>query len=216
MPRRSQIDASPHKSEIEHLLIDLRWGSRTVAKYLETKYGEVIPDSSMRTWRQRRLRTLERQGKVPKIWREAPPESDNSARAQVLRHLTPEDTLPDVLTRRIALARLQEARVRLDAEHEFAMGKQFASQGREIDLLNRIYDSIKTDMQELGMLPTLEKQPETQVTVHAQGGHAAAIAAPVPADRTVEQLTHGIDPSTLSEAGRTLVLLRGSEKPDDA
>lgn len=215
MPRRSQIDASPHRGEIEHLLIELRWGSRTVAKYLETKYNEVIPDSSMRTWRQRRLKTLERQNKVPKIWSEPLP-TDNSARAMVLRHLTPTDTLPDILVRRIALARLQEERIRLDAEHEFSMGKQFASQGKEIDLLNRIYGDIKTDMQELGLLPTLDKGPDTSVVVNAHGGQAVAAAASVASDRPMDELTRGVDPGLLSEAGRTLVLLRGSEEHDES
>lgn len=211
MPRQSLVDKSSHKAEIDHLLIDLRWGSRTVAKYLETKYGETIPDSTLRTWRQRRLKALERSGKVPEIWKQD--EDPSTARGRVKAALTPEDTIPDILTRRLALARLQEQRVALDAEHEFSMGKQFTSNGKEIALLNDLYSAIKVDMQELGLLPQLEKVAATQVTVNAHGGDARALAVQgaggVDPNATLESITKGMDPDVLAEAGRSLMLIRG-------
>lgn len=206
------VDKSSHKGEIEHLLIDLRWGSRTVAKYLETKYGEAIPDSTLRTWRQRRLAVLERHGKVPDIWKD--PTDPSTARGRVQSMLMPTDELPDIVTRRLALARLQEERIRIDAEHEVSMGKLFTSNAKEIELLNKIYSDIKTDMQELGVLPQLEKMPSTSVTVNAHGGaggaggSAQAAAITVPSDQTMEELTQGVDADVLSEAGRALMLVR--------
>jgi len=213
MPRRSLVDASAHKAEIEHLLIELRWGSRTVAKYLETKYGETIPDSTLRTWRQRRLDALDKKGKLPAIWKE--PGDPNTAKGRVQAFLTPADELPDIVTRRLALARLQEERIRIDSEHEFSMGKLFTSGTKEIDLLNKIYSDIKQDMQELGLLPQLEKVAATQVNVTATGGQAAAISStPVPSDKTLDELTHGVDPSVLAEAGRALMLVKGEVSDD--
>jgi hypothetical protein len=200
--RRSLIDISRNKEEIVHLLVDAGWGSRTVSRYLEMKHSEVIPASSLRTWRARYLKRLESQGKLPAMWKQ-PDHGDHTARAEVNRALFPDDTVPDILAQRLALIRLQQRRIAIDAEHEFAMNKLFVSQGKEIDLLNRLLNDAKTDLQDIGVYPKVEVGPAVVVNNAVQ---AIAAAAPL------ADAMPNVPADVIREAGRTLVLLRREEE----
>lgn len=221
MPRRSKVDTSKHKEEIEHLLIEQRWGSRTTARYLELRYGEVIPPSTLRTWRTRKLALLTRQGKLPECW-SMPPETDQSAPAKVRRLATPADALPDVVGRRIALIQMQEARITIDMEHEVAMGKLFVSQAKEIELLNKLYNDLRMDLQEYGMFPRSDGVPATQIQVNAFGGAAEARAlAATGTDqprggRPLGELMPGATDDERKQLARSLVLLRRNPPDVDA
>lgn len=207
--RKSKVDSSAHAEEIFHLLMEQRWGADSVAKYLELKHGEVIPAGSLRTWRQRQKELLTAAGTLPEVWGEDPEPEDRTARAEVKRLLVGDHGLPDVLARRFALIRLQEARIRLDAEHEFSMQKQFVSQGKEIDLLNRLYNDAKRDMQELGMWPTMPVQGGTQVNVNAYGGVAQAVAGATAEAKSegstpIEELLEGVDVEAIRQVGAVM------------
>ncbi len=207
MGRKSKVDQSKHADEIAHLLIDLRWGSGTVSKYLELKYGEHIPASTLRTWRGRRLKTLERYDNLPDIWKTPDDVVEGSAEYHAIELSRPKDELPDVLSRRMALIAMQEARVRIDLEHELSMGKLFSSQSKEINLLNNLYDSAKTDMQDLGLWPSREAGPETMVNVQAV---AQAEAKPQETSK-VHEILDGVDREDLTRLGRVLTLARRQE-----
>lgn len=207
--RKSKVDSSPHVDEIFHLLMEQRWGADSVAKYLELKHGEVIPPGSLRTWRIRQKEALSAAGTLPAVWLEDPEESDQRAGAKVARLLSGDHGVPDVLSRRFALIRLQEARIRLDAEHELSMGKQFVSQGKEIDLLNRLYNDVKRDMQELGLWPSPAAAAGTQVNVNAYGGVAQAVAgssaeAKSEVSTPIEELLQGVDVDAIREVGAVM------------
>src|SRR5690606_14500629 len=67
------------------------------------------------------------------------------------------DETVDVIGERAALIRLQQARIRVDWNHEQQMGKLFSSLGREIALLSGLLTDHKADLQDVGLLP---KSPE--------------------------------------------------------
>jgi hypothetical protein len=207
--RKSKVDSSPHADEIFHLLMEQRWGADSVAKYLELKHGEEISPGTLRTWRIRQKELLVEAGTLPECW-DDPEESDRTAKAEVKRLTSGDHGLPDVLSRRFALIRLQEARIRLDAEHEFSMQKQFVSQGKEIDLLNRLYNDAKRDMQELGLWPSAVAAAGTQVNVNAYGGVASAVAGAAAEARSevsstpIEELLEGVDVSAIREVGAVM------------
>lgn len=213
MPRQSLVDKTGHRDEIEHLLIDQKWSSRAVQQYASLRWGVEIPDSSLRTWRQRRVEQRRRLNTLPESWSGLPDASDTSPKAIIARLLATGDELPDIMQKRLALIRLQEARIRLDTEHELAMGKQFTTNGKEIDLLNRMYNDLRSDMQDLGLWPKTEAAPQVQANIYAAGGNAQAVAASAGAltasdTRPLGEMFPDVDPAVIREAGRTLVLLR--------
>lgn len=207
--RRSKIDSSEHVEEIFHLLMEQRWGADSVARYLELKYGEEIPPGSLRTWRKRRREELLAEGTLPEAWADDPEPGDQTAQALVRRAMSGDGGIPDVLQRRFALIRLQEARIKLDADHEFSMGKQFVSQGKEIDLLNRLYNDVKRDMQDLGFWPKdVPSAPST--VVNAYGGAAVAASQARSESKSevsassLEELLDGVDVEAMREVGAVM------------
>lgn len=211
MARPSQIEQSAHTEEIRHLLIEQRWGSRQVEAYLSMKYGEEIKDSTLRKWRQQVLKGMKQRGTLPEHWKDPDPE-DHTATAQVRRITTQDDSVPDILSRRMSLIRMQEERVKIDLEHEIAMGKLFAQQSKEVKLLNEMYSEAKDDMQDLGLWPVRE-QATTQIHL-SQQAYAASRQAQEQAQASNDQetplneLVSGMSEEDASELGRKIVSIR--------
>jgi hypothetical protein len=202
MSRRSLVDTSEHREEIEYFLIEARWGTRTLAKYLELRYDVKISPSTLRTWRSRRIRQLREQGRLPSHWDE-PEENPESAPARVRRMLNIPVEIPDVLARRIMLANMQEARIAIDLTHELSMGKLFNTQVKEIDMLNRLWTSIREDMQELGLFPRSEGTPMVQVAAVATS-NGSTERTTIQA-RTLEEVMPTADLAEVRELGKALV-----------
>lgn len=219
MPRRSEVDKTNHREEIEHLLIDQQWSSRTVEQYLILKYNVRIAESSLRTWRDRRVKRREALGTLPASWNRPDP-ADQSPRAIVTRIFGPIDRIPDVMAERLRLIELQKRRIQMDAEHEIGMGKQFVSNGKEIDLLNRLLNDLKVDMQEFGMLPApANASPAVQANFFTQQNGSPAGERSEEEQRVIDgtvvrdldSFVEGIDPDVLRDAARTLRVVRQDE-----
>ena len=192
------------------MLIEQGWGTKSLARYLELRYDEVIPPSSLRTWRGRKLKALEAAGKLPERWKTPGPDaSDIDRRIHAVKTIP--DELPDVLTRRIQLAQMQEARLMIDHQHEVAMGKLFSGQVKEIDMLNRLWDSIKSDMQDLGMFPKVDSGSPS-VTVNT-GNQVAVMSggASQQAGTTTLLERLGMPREAIKDAARALVVVRSAE-----
>lgn len=211
MPAKSAIDKTGHREEIEHLLIELRWGSKVVSQYLEMKYGVTLSDSAIRRWRINRVAQLQRAGKL-KDW--DPPKSgaNDSPDVLIARLMHPSDEIPDVLQKRIALAKVQEERIRADVKHEMAMGKLFNSTAKEVEMLNKLYTEIKKDMQDLGLWPSREAAPSVQIN-NSVGAVAAAAAQQASGNGEGVKELPGVAQEDIAAMGRRLLLLR-SENVD--
>jgi hypothetical protein len=208
MPAKSTIDKTGHREEIEHLLIDLRWGSRVVSQYMEMKYGVSLDDSTIRRWRAKRVEQLKRIGKL-KDWDPPKRGENDSPDALIARLMHPSDDVPDVLQKRVALAKLQEERIRADVKHEMAMGKLFNSTAKEVEMLNKLYTEIKKDMQDLGLWPSREAAPSVQIN-NSVGAVAAAAQAAGGNGGKVEDLP-GLPQEEVAAMGRHLLLLRAEK-----
>lgn len=210
MPALSKIDKTGHREEIEHLLIDLRWGSKVVSQYMEMKYGVSIDDSSLRKWRIKRVEFLQRQGKL-QDWNPPKPHENESPDVLLARLMHPSDDIPDVLQKRIALARVQEERIKQDVKHEMAMGKLFNSTAKEVELHNRLLNDIKKDMQDLGLWPTREAAPSVQIN-NAVGAIAAAAQQK---QSSPDNEISGLSSEDVASMGRKLLLLRNEAANDE-
>lgn len=150
--RRNVIGSSPNRDEYVRML-KAGWSSLALEKYAAFRYGEDIPANTFRYYR-KRLK-----------------EDDPNAIVKYQEVKT--DQMVDVIGERAQLLELQKRRIGLDWEHEKNMSKLFSSMGREIDLYNRLLDSHKADLQDLGLLPKTAEQIQMTMT-----GAADAPAAP--------------------------------------
>ena len=124
------VGNSPHREEYERMM-RAGWSSLALERYAAFRYGEDIPGSTFRLYRQKK------KIEVPK---------DQLQDVQV-------DDLPDVLQERARMIRLQKERIALDVGHERAMGKLFGSTRGEIRELSILLSEQKQDLQDLGLLP---------------------------------------------------------------
>lgn len=144
------ITTSPHRKEYERLL-KAGWTAPTLSRFAAHRYGEKISPEAIRKYRSRH--------------RIDPPKQSWGT--------APDDTV-DVFGTRASLIRLQLSRIAIDAEHERNMKKLFASTRAEIDTLNRLIESHKQDLQDMGMLP---KTPEDVQITHKQAQDAPKAAS---------------------------------------
>lgn len=144
------IAKSPHK-DVYRKLLENGWSSLALERFALITYGEDIPSRTFRTYRKSMNLTVTK--------RVAAPEED----------LDPE-ALVDVLAERSELIRLQKARLAIDVGHEVKMGKLFSTTRGEIDMLNRMLDSYKGDLQDLGAFPKLGEVHRVQIGGNAGTG----------------------------------------------
>lgn len=128
--RRNVIGRSPHRDEYVRLL-EAGWSSLALERYAAFRYGEEIPASTIRTFKQRK-----------KIVVKVSPFKSIDA-----------DQVVDVIGDRAELIRLQQARIAIDVEHEQQMKKLFSTTRGEIATLNALLDAHKADLQDIGVLP---------------------------------------------------------------
>ena len=212
MPRQSTLAASGHQAEARHLLVDQVWSSATVSQYLQLRYGLDIPAATLRRYRISELRKMEAVGELPEKWRDHVEEHDKSPQAIVRKLTRVNDDLPDVMARRLALIRLQEKRVSIDTEHEIGMAKLFASQQKEISLLNQLYNDVKADLQELGLWPKLEASPQMAVNVTtAVMQQTAQVQSGGKVKSPISEIVGESSQADIRDAGRKILQLRRRE-----
>jgi hypothetical protein len=151
--RRNVIGNSPHRDDYIRLMKD-GWSSVALERYALWRYQEQIPASTFRTYRSSKNRD----------WNVST--STFNASRQNAEHALDPDVLLDLLHERAELIRLQKARIAIDHEHEVAMRKLFGSTAREIEVLDKLLQASKGDLQDLGLFP---KAGET-VQINARVG----------------------------------------------
>lgn len=138
-------------------MIEAGWTSKAIERYAWHRYGEEIPDSTIRTYKAKH--GIER--KTPTMFTSVDP-----------------DEVIDTLGMRQELIRLQASRIQIDTAHETNMRKLFSSSRAEIALLNSLLSDHKADLQDLGLFPRLGME----MTVH---GGVPAEAPDLPKARTL-------------------------------
>lgn len=96
------------------------------------RYGEDVPASTIRTYRNRLGIKIEPTFSVERVDPEA---------------------MIDPLRSRAELIQLQQARIRIDVKHEQDMGKLFGSTKAEIRELANLLTEHKSDLQDMGLFP---------------------------------------------------------------
>lgn len=190
--RRNVIGSSPNRDEYVRML-KAGWSSLALEKYAAFRYGEDIPANTFRYYR-KRLK-----------------QDDPNAIVEYKEVKT--DQMIDVIGERAQLLALQKKRITIDFEHETNMAKLFSSLGKEIDLYNRLLDSHKADLQDLGLLPKTTEQIEMTM-------NDAAKAPAAPRHRTLAEALgvdldteHGID---LAQSLANVIPLPGKTNGDHA
>lgn len=138
--RQNVIGNSPHREEYVRLM-KAGWSSVALERYALVRWGEQIPASTFRSYRSTHKRR----------W-DVSTSTFNAAAEDAANVLDP-DVLLDIMHERAELIRLQKARIAIDVKHERQMSKLFNSTAREIELLSRLLDQSKADLQDLGLFP---------------------------------------------------------------
>lgn len=128
--RRNVIASSPNRAEYESLL-RAGWSTYALERYALHRFGERIDQTTFVRYRK-------------KLGIEAP--------ASPWEGVKSEERV-DVLRLRNDLIQLQMARIAIDHKHEEQMGKLFGSTKGEIQVLDQLLSSMKTDLQDVGLLP---------------------------------------------------------------
>ena len=128
--RRNVIGNSPNRDEYVRLM-SAGWSSYSLEKYAWHRYGEDIPDRTFRLYKSKH------QIKAP---------------ADPLKEISLDD-IPDVTMERVRILQLQKGRIGIDVAHETAMNKLFGTTGREIELYSKLLTELRSDLQEVGLLP---------------------------------------------------------------
>lgn len=184
--RRNVIGGSPHRDEYERLMV-AGWTSLALERYAAYRFGEDIPASTFRAYKSRKkIRVAADQRKKP--WAE----------------VDVYDKIPDVIGMRADMIELQRQRIAIDWQHEQSMGKLFGSTRGEIAQLATLLDQIKSDMQDVGLMPKAGERVEfTNTTPTASAENA-------PRARTLGELVGGLDPAMEMEMARTLHAIGGA------
>lgn len=135
--RKNVISNSPHRREYELLMVD-GWSSLSLERYAAFRYGEDIPASTFRSFRTRHRivsKTKPRTGPIPQV-------------ADV-------DAVVDILGKRAALVRLQMKRIEDEMAREADGSALNPNLRHEFDVMNRLVQSMKEDMQDVGLMPRL-------------------------------------------------------------
>lgn len=138
----SLIGSSPHRDEYVRL-IEAGWTSVALERYASYRFGEEIAAGTFRTYKSRKKITV-----APSVLLGS--KQDVSAG----------ESRVDVMGVREELVLLQMRRIAIDAKHEQDMSKLFSTTGKEIDMLARLLDQVKTDQQDYGLLPKVADRVE--------------------------------------------------------
>lgn len=175
--RRNQIGSSPHKDEYDRL-IEAGWTSTSLERYAAYRFGERIASTTFRQYKHRRKMV--------------------NVKPSVLLGDARETEVPpvDVMRVREELVQLQMARIAIDTRHEKSMSKLFSSTSREIDLLSKLLDQVKSDQRDYGILPDLRpvQAPERD----------GADPAPPPRARSLGEVLGLVDPGDVASAAEAL------------
>lgn len=114
------------------------WSSVALERYASHRFGEDIPSSTFRSYKRRAHIEIET--------------------SKLLGKEIDPDKTADVVATRQELIALQLDRIGIDAKHERDMSKLFSSTGREIELLSKLLDSAKADLQDLGVFPVAAQE----------------------------------------------------------
>lgn len=136
--RRNIIGKSPHRDEYVTLM-QAGWSSYSLERYALHRYGEDIPARTFRNYK--KAKNVE-------------------VKTDPLKELTLDD-IPDVLRERIRIVLLQKDRIAIDSRHEQNMNKLFGTLGREIELYSKLLTELRSDLQEVGLLPRPGQQLHT-------------------------------------------------------
>lgn len=161
------------------------WSSKALEAYARERYGEDIPSSTFRTYRGRLK--IEEKPSVFKV--------DVDIDATV-----------DVIRARAELIALQTKRIGIDVEHEGNMSKLFGTTRGEIDLLNRLLNDHKADLQDIGALPSRKQESSIEVS------QTTTVREDVPRQRSLADAL-GLPESAEADAARQVW---ESLKPDHA
>jgi hypothetical protein len=195
--RKNVIAHSPHKDEYVRLL-KLGWSSTAISKFALFRYGEDIPERTVRNYRR-------------------------SIGIQVLRSemrgvdVDP-DVIMDILAERAELLALQKARIAIDTKHERDMQKLFSGTRHEVEVANRLISDAKADMQDYGLFPKLGELHHLRVTGQVQGltpqaGEQPALDGPVPP--AAQTLGEVIGPAVTPEVEQQLARMLHDLMPTD-
>lgn len=135
--RKNVISNSPHKVEYERLLAD-GWSSLSLERYAAFRYGEDIPGSTFRSYRTRKRIT-----------------SKVSPRTGPIPVIADTDSVVDILGKRAALVRLQMKRIEDDMAREIQGETLNAQLRQEFVVMNQLLQSMKEDLQDVGLMPKL-------------------------------------------------------------
>lgn len=129
--RKNVVGNSPNREEYVRLM-KAGWTSIALERYAMYRYGEDVPASTIRTYRNRLGIKIEPTFSVERVDPEA---------------------MIDPLRSRAELIQLQQARIRIDVKHEQDMGKLFGSTKAEIRELANLLTEHKSDLQDMGLFP---------------------------------------------------------------
>jgi hypothetical protein len=130
--RKNIIGRSPHQDEYERLILG-GWSSLALERYAKFRYGEDIPAKTFRDYRARKKMQV---------------------RLQAEARIDPE-ALVDVVAERAQLIAMQKERIAIDLRHERTMNKLFSTTRNEMELLGKLLDQYKGDLQDLGAFPKM-------------------------------------------------------------
>lgn len=140
------IGRSPNREEYANLM-QAGWSSVALERYALWRYGEEIKASAFRTYRRRHGWQVQ------------------TATFNGDRDLDP-DVLLDLVHERAELIRLQKFRISVDVRLERNMNKLLSTTKGEIELLSRMLDQSKRDLQDLGLFP----QAGVKIDIHGRVG----------------------------------------------
>lgn len=162
--RRNVVGGSPHRDEYVRLM-QAGWSSPAIEKYAMFRYGEDMPERTIRAYRKRRGIKADGPLYSPQVF----------------------DQPIDVLTARADLIALQRERVLIDVTHERTMQKLFGTTKAEIALLSTLLGEHKVDLQDLGLLPKVGVSMDVNVrTSPDEAPRAASLADLFGADPAAE------------------------------
>lgn len=187
LPEQNQIDRSEHREEIRELLRQ-GWSSQSCHDYLKRRYNIDIPPRVLRFYRQKKIKPEEMipspilDAMMDKIFKEA-------------------ELRIDILKERATLIRLQAQRVAKNMAVEDTLPITSERQQKEIELLSKLLDDHKKDLQALGLFPQIVEEvaiageikttgvPQTLVEVLNIGSDTAKILARQLAELEMERRT---------------------------
>lgn len=188
--RRNVIGGSPHREEYVRL-IGAGWSSFALERYAQHRFGEEIPASTFRSYKNRSKIKVE--------------ESPWKAIVDGIQ----KDGAVDVLAVRSEMITLQRARIAIDAQHEADMKKLFSTTRGEMAELGRMLDAYMGDLQALGVMPS----PKGGLVVEAgpsirppQAGDATPDGQSLPKAKTLGELLGTQDPEIERQMAKVLHL----------